>query len=115
MSRYGRPRKSEGSVYKRPNSNCLWVRYRDRDGRLIRESSGTTDREVAERFLRDRLDDRDDGRLPAILAGKSLTFDKWADWFLKKRSKPPYRSEKTHQVNLEVLKNLRPIFGPKAR
>ncbi len=31
--------------------------------------------------------------------------------FLEKRSKPPYRAEKTHRDNLEVLKNLRPVFG----
>jgi hypothetical protein len=51
------------------------------------------EREAAERFLRDRLDARDEGRLAAILAGKSLSFNGWADWFLDKRSKPPYRAE----------------------
>jgi integrase len=30
---------------------------------------------------------------------------------LDKRSKPPYRSEKTHQQNLNAVKLLRPIFG----
>jgi hypothetical protein len=42
----------------------------------------------------------DDGRLSAVLAGKRLTFAEWADWFLQKRSKPPYRAEKTHRENL---------------
>ncbi len=69
------------------------------------------DREAAERLLRDRLDARDEGRLPVMLASKHLNFDEWADWFLDRRSKPPYRAEKTHVENLNALKFLRPIFG----
>lgn len=111
MSSTGRPRKRLGTIFKRSNSRHWWVRYRDQRGRIVKESSKSEDREAAERFLRDRLDSRDDGTLSAILAGKVLTFDMWADWFLERRSKPPYRSEKTHHDNLEVLKNLRPVFG----
>ena len=33
------------------------------------------DQQEAERFLRDRLDARDEGKLPVILASKNLTFD----------------------------------------
>ena len=98
-------------MYKRLNSKNLWVRYRDREGRIVKESSGTTDWNEADRFLRDRLDARDEGRLDAMLSGKDLTFNEWSDGFLERRSKPPYRSPKTHQGNLEVLKNLRPVFG----
>ena len=111
MSKTGRPRKGDGTVYPRSNSKYLWVRYRDREGRIIKESSGTIDLEEAERFRRDRLDARDEGRLGAIRSRKNLTFHEWAGWFLEKRSKPPYRAEKTHRDNLEVLKNLRPVFG----
>jgi integrase len=85
--------------------------YRARDGHRVTESSGTPNREEAERFLRERLAARDEGRLPAILSSKNLTFDEWMDWFLEKRSKPPYRSEKTHHQNLNAAKLLRPIFG----
>ena len=111
MSRFGRPLKTTGTVYPRLNTKYLWARYRNREGRIIKESTGTTNQQEAERFLRDRLDARDEGRLPAILAGKSLTFDQWADWFLEHRSKPPYRAEKTHRENLKILKLLRPVFG----
>lgn len=111
MNSNGRPRKRLGTVFTRSNSKHWWVRYRNRRGRIIKESSRTEDREEAERFLRDRLDSRDDGTLTAILAGKAVTFDAWANWFLERRSKPPYRSEKTHRGNLEVLKNPRPVFG----
>ena len=111
MSRTGRPRRTNGAVYKHPRSKFWWVRYRSREGGIVRESTGATDREIAELFPRDRLDARDDGELPVILAGNKLTFNEWAEWFLRRRSKPPYRPEKTHRNNLEVLKNLRPAFG----
>ena len=111
MSRLGRPRKTTGAVYRRRNSVFWWVRYRDKEGRIIKESTGATDQEEAERFLRDRLDARDEGTLAAVLASKNITFNEWADWFLEHRSKPPYRTEKTHRDNQVVLKNLRPFFG----
>jgi integrase len=45
------------------------------------------------------------------LHSKQLTFNEWADWFLERRSKPPFRSAGNHQVNLNALKSLRPVFG----
>jgi len=69
-----RPRNTGGTVYPRKESAFWWVCYRARDGRKIKESSETADREEAERFLRERLAARDEGRLPAILSSKSLTF-----------------------------------------
>ncbi len=112
MKRMGRPRISNGKIYRRAGSAFWWMWYRDRDGRVYRESTCTADETEASRKLRDRLDARDDGTLAAILAGKNLTFDQWADWFLERRSKPPYRTEKTHRENLNALKSLRPVFGP---
>ena len=84
---------NDGKIYRRPGSTFWWMWYRDRDGRVHRESTGEAE---ARRTLRRRVDARDDGTLPAILAGKNLTFDQWADWFLERRSKRPYRTEKTH-------------------
>jgi integrase len=106
-----RPRRTGGTVYRRKETAFWWVIYRARDGHKIKESSGTADREEAERFLRQRLAARDEGRLPAILSSKSLRFDEWAEWFLERRSKPPYRSEKTHQQNMNAAKLLRLVFG----
>ncbi len=110
-NRRGRPKSGGGSIFQRNGSAFWWMRYRDREGKLQRESTGTADEQEANRLLRDRLDARDEGRLPAILAGKKLTFNQWADWFLEKRSKPPFRSEKTHAENINALKFLRPAFG----
>ena len=111
MTKRGRPRITAGSIYKRFGSKALWMRYHDRDGRVVKESSGTSHREEAERFLRSRLDARDDGSLSMVLRSKTLKFDECADWFLEKRSKPPYNVEKSHQENLKVLKKLKPVFG----
>jgi hypothetical protein len=110
-SKRGRPKSSDGSIFQRPVSALWCMRYRDRDGKLQRESTGTTDEQEANRALHGRLGARDDGRLRAILAGKKLTFNQWADWFLEKRSKPPFRLDRTHVENLNALKFLRPAFG----
>jgi len=111
MARKGRPLKSDGAVYKRGSSEFWQVRYRDQKGEIIRESAGTTDRQTADRFLRDRLDARDEGRLSTVLNSKQLTFNQWPEWFLERRSKPPFRSAGNHQQNLNALKFLRPAFG----
>ena len=111
MSRSGRPSNLAGTVFSRRESAFWWIRYPNREGEKVRESTGTTDREEAERFLRARLDARDEGRLPTVLSGKNLTFDELADWFLERRSRPPFRSENTHAQNVNALKHLRPAFG----
>src|SRR3970040_137849 len=91
MAKRGRPPNPDGAVYQRANSWFWKGWYRDEKGEFVRESTGTTDRQKAERFLRDRLDARDEGRLTTILNSKQLTFNQWADWFLERRSKPPFR------------------------
>lgn len=111
MSRRGRPRKNEGKVFPRKKSVFWWIRYPNREGKIVRESAETTDRDEAERFLRARLDARDEGRLAVVLSGKNLIFNELADWFLERWSKPPFRSENTHAQNLNALKHLRPAFG----
>jgi integrase len=111
MSRKGRPRNADGSVFPRKKSVYWWVRYRDQSGQIVKESAGTKDREEAERFLRTRLAARDDGTLPALLSGKNLSFSEWAEWFLERRSKPPYRQEKTHLQNMNAIRLLTATFG----
>ena len=68
-----RPRRTSGSVYLRKDSAFWWINYWNREGRRIHESTATTDRQEAERFLRKRLDARDDGSLSSFLASKNLT------------------------------------------
>jgi len=111
MSRKGRRRKTDGTLYLRENSVFWWARYRSKEGQIVKESTRTIDREEAERFLRERLGAKYDGTLPTILSSKNLTFSEWADWFLERRSKPPFRSQNTHMQNLNALKHLRPAFG----
>jgi integrase len=110
----GRRRRADGGLFKREDSQVLHAWYRDQKGRIRRESTGTTDQAQAERFLRDRLDARDDGRLATVLGSKQLTFNEWADWFLERRSKPPFRTAGTHQQNTNAMKFLRPVFGNQA-
>ena len=55
MSITGRPRKASGTVFLRKRSVFWWMRYRNTEGRIVKESSGTTNKQEAERFLRERL------------------------------------------------------------
>ena len=98
-------------MFRRKNSEFWQVRYKDQKGQIVRESTGTSDRQKAERFLRDRLDARDDGSLSTVLTSKQLTFNQWAEWFLERRSRPPFRTAGNHQQNVNALKFLRPAFG----
>jgi len=106
-----RPRKHDGVVYRRNDSNIWWMRYRDKDGTRRLESTNTADWDEAQRQLRDRLTARDNNSLEVLRKGKQLTFDEWADFFLANYSKPPIRAQKTHEANENALKTLRPMFG----
>ena len=111
MSKTGRPRNTSGSLYLRRDSRVWWMSYRDHDGKFRQESTGERERGEAEKVLRKRLVARDEGLPPSAAPDGGITFNQWADWFLANRSKPPFRSEKTHLQNLGALKFLRPRFG----
>ena len=111
MNKTGRPRNTSGSLYLRRDSRVWWMSYRDRNGRFRQESTGQREKGEAEKVMRKRLVARDEGLLPSAAPDGGITFNEWADWFLENRSKPPFRSEKTHRLNLGALKFLRPWFG----
>ena len=106
-----RPKKHDGVVYKRNDSNVWWMRYRDKTGRRHLESTNTTDWDEAQRQLRERLSARDNNTLDIIRQGKNTTFGDWADFFLKNYSRPPIRAAATHVANQAALRTLRPVFG----
>ena len=83
----------------------------DQNGRFRQESTGRKEKGEAEKVMRKRLVARDEGLPPSTLPDGRITFNQWADWFLENRSKPPFRSEKTHRQNLSPLKLLRPRRG----
>lgn len=105
-----RPIKHDGGLYKREGSKIWWVRYRDKNGTRQRESTLTDNWEEAQRFLRERLQARDNNTLPALRRGQNLAFGEWADFYLENFSKPPFRAPKTHEVNERALKHLRAMF-----
>ena len=111
MNKTGRPRNTAGSLYLRRNSCVWWMSYREQNGRWRQTSTGQREKGEAEKVMRKRLVARDEGLLPSASPGGEIRFNEWADWFLENRSKPPFRSEKTHLQNLGALKFLRPRFG----
>ncbi len=106
-----RPRRQDGKVFAREGTTMLWMRYVDRDGKIQRESTNTSDWDEAHRRLRERLGERDNNLLGIIRKGQALEFGEWADTFLEKFSKPPIRAPKTHEANVRAVKHLRPVFG----
>ena len=111
MNKTGRPRNTSGSLFLRRDSRVWWMSYRDHNGRFRQESTGRRAKGEAEKVLRKLLVARDEGLLPSTAPDGGISFNEWADWFLENRSKPPFRSEKTHLQNLSALKLLRPRFG----
>jgi len=106
-----RARKYEGVVYRRAGTQIWWIRYRDRNGVPRRESSQTADWQEANRRLRERLQARDDNLLEIVRKGETLTFGEWADQFLENYSKPPMRTQGTHEANERAVKHLKAAFG----
>jgi integrase len=105
-----RPVKYDGGLYKRDGSKVWWMRYRDKEGIRRRESTLAEDWGDAQKYLRERLQARDNNTLPALRRGQDLTFGEWADFYLENFSKPPFRALKTHEVNQRALKHLRSMF-----
>jgi len=105
-----RPVKHDGGLYKREGSKIWWMRYRDKDGVRQRESTLTEDWDEAQKRLRERLQARDNNTLPALRRGQDLTFGEWSDFYLENFSRPPFRAQKTHEVNQRALKHLRTMF-----
>jgi integrase len=106
-----RPLEHDGVVYRRQDTNFWWMRYRDRNGILRKESTGANDWQTAQKKLRDRLHARDGNILDIVRRGEALHFGQWADFFLENYSKPPIRELKTHAANLRAIKHLKLAFG----
>ena len=102
--------KHDGGLYKRDGSKVWWMQYRDKEGIRRRESTLAEDWGDAQKYLRERLQARDNNTLPALRRGQDLTFGEWADFYLENFSKPPFRAPKTHEVNQRALKHLRAVF-----
>ncbi len=109
-----RPSKHDGSIYPRKDGKVLWMVYRDRNGKRIRESTFTEDWQEAQRKLRERLQARDDKILDVVRKGEQLQFADWEDFFLENYSKPPIRAEKTHEANERGCLHLKEAFGKRA-
>ena len=106
-----RPVEQDGAVYRRQDSTFWWMRYRDRQGILRKESTGVNDWQAAQKKLRERLHARDGNILDIVRRGETLNFGQWADFFLDNYSKPPIRELKTHDANLRAAKHLKLAFG----
>jgi len=109
-----RPSKHDGSIYPRKDGKVLWMVYRDRNGRRIRESTNTEDWQEAQRKLRDRLQARDDKVLEVVRKGEQLHFADWVDFFLENYSRSPIRAEKTHEANERAASHLKETFGQRS-
>jgi len=106
-----RPSKHDGVLYRRAGTTIWWMRYRDKSGARILESTGCQDWQEAQKKLRERLQARDQNVLPIVRRGEQMLFGDWADFFLERYSRPPMRTSSTHTANMKALKHLRPVLG----
>jgi excisionase family DNA binding protein len=83
---YGKTCKHDGAVFKRNDGKILWITYRNREGKRIRESTFTEDWQEAQRKLRERLQARDDKLLEIVRKGEQLQLSTWVDFFLENYS-----------------------------
>jgi len=109
-----RPIEQDGTVFRRKGSKFWWIRYRDKEGMLHRESTFTEDWAQAQRKLRERLQARDGNILKVVRQGESLLFGKWTVHFMENYSKPPFRTIKTHVANDRAIKHLNRTFSSRA-
>ena len=106
-----RPVRHDGVVYRRKGTKSWWMRYRERDGTLTKESTFKDDWQEAQKKLRERLQARDENVLQVVRKGESLCFGEWADFFLENYSKPPVRQPGTHSANLRCVQHLKKSFA----
>jgi integrase len=106
-----RPIEHDGNLFRRKATKFWWMRYRERDGTLRRESTFTADWQEAQKKLRERLHARDGNILDVVRKGESLAFGQWAETFMENYSKPPFRTHKTHVANLRAVKHLNRTFA----
>jgi integrase len=106
-----RPRKHDGVVYRRNQSQFWWMRYWDRAGQRREEPTRTADWKEAQQKPRERLQARDDNVLEIVHKGERTTVREWAELFLENYSKPLLRSEKTHESHQRAIKHLLQVFG----
>ena len=91
-------------------AGILWMSYRDRSGKRIRESTFTEDWDKAQRKLRERLQARDDRILDIVRKGEHFRFADWVEFFLENYSQPPIRAHRTHEANLRCSAHLKKTF-----
>ena len=106
-----RPVRHDGVVYRREGTKSWWMRYRERDGTLRKESTFEDDWHEAQKKLRERLQARDSNILQVVRRGESLYFGESPDFFLENYSKPPVRQPSTHFANLERVQHLKKTFA----
>jgi integrase len=106
-----RPLQQDGCVFRREGTKFWWMRYRERNGTLRRESTFTDDWQEAQKKLRERLSARDGNILQIVREGEKLLFGKWTEFFLENYSKPPFRTIKTHIANSRAVKHLNKAFA----
>ena len=105
-----RPIKHDGSLFRRKESKFWWMQYRDKSGQRQKESTGTDNWDDAQKILRERLGDRDNNTLLSLRKGREITLGEWANSYLENFSKPPFRAQKTHEINQRALRHLNATF-----
>lgn len=91
--------KKQKGIYQR--GNIYWIRYADADGRLIRESSDSDSKQVAERLYYQRKNEVAEGKHPNLKIGK-YRFGELADKYIQYISFQKSARDKTYYINSDL-------------
>ncbi len=105
-----RPIKHDGSLFRRKESKFWWMQYRDKSGQRQKESTGAENWDDAQKILRERLGNRDNNTLLSLRKAREITLGEWANSYLENFSKPPFRAQKTHEINQRAMRHLNATF-----
>ena len=106
-----RPSKHDGSIYPRKDGKVLWMVYRDRSGKRIRESTFTEDWQEAQRKLRERLQARDDKILDIVRKGEHYNLRIGRTFFWRTTPSPRSAQKRPMKPTSACGLHLKEAFG----
>ena len=100
-----------GSLYRRDSSPFWWMKFYDANGKRRRESTGTTDKRLAEEILKRRILEFDTLRY-GLRKATNMPYETFSEEFLKHyKARYPYETFKSHRSVVNEFKRFMDLIG----